>query len=187
MWKRCWTYCSQIVRGIIILLGTENEGTTTLQNIGNYMCNKTASHPTRIRSSCSMQALQKTEDYDRGVITSRVVLYLITYDIYPEYYIPVRYTYPLHDKYEKDHHTHRSLGESWLSLPRGSSGPEACFQSSPLSPEYENNHNWNPLLTFDITPIPAKPTPECKVHFDKLIVAQLAKKFHILYDSLKVH
>jgi hypothetical protein len=74
-------YGSQIVRGIIILLGSENEDTTILQNVGNYMCNKRASHPTRIRFSCSIQALPKTEDYEGGVIICRVV-YLVKYDIY---------------------------------------------------------------------------------------------------------
>lgn len=117
----------------------------------------------------------------------RVVTYLVKYDICFVYHIPVRYTYHLHYKSEKDHHTRRSLGESWLSLLRESSGPEACFLSSPLSPEYKNNHNWNPSLTFEVTPILAKPTPECTVHFEKLILAQLTKKFHIFYDSLKVH
>lgn len=170
------------------MLGTENEGTTILQNVGNYMCNKTVPHPTRIRSSCSMQALsQKLKDYGGGVIICRVVLYLVKYDTPPECYIPVRYTYHLHDKSEKDHHTRRSLGESGLSLLRESSGPAACFLSSPLSPEYKNNHNWNPSLTFEVTPIQAKPTPECTVPFEEPIVAQLAKKFHIFYDSLKVH
>jgi len=187
MWRRCWMYSSQIVRGIIILLGSENEGTTILQNVGNYMCNKTASHPTRIQYSCSMQALLKTMDYEGGVIICTVVLYLVKYDIYPEYYRPVRYTYHLHDKSEKDHHTRRSLGESWLSLLHESSGPEACFQSSPLSPKYENNHNQNPSLTSEVTPVLDKPTPECTVPFEKLTVAQLAKKFHIFYDSMKVH
>lgn len=66
MWRR-WMNSSQHVRGIIILLGTENEGTTILQNVQNYMCNKTVSHPTRIWSSHSMQALSRKLKIMEGV------------------------------------------------------------------------------------------------------------------------
>jgi len=67
MWRRCPMNSFQNVRDIIILLGTKNEGTTVLQNVGNYMCNKTVPHPTRIRSSRSMQALSQKLKIMEGV------------------------------------------------------------------------------------------------------------------------
>ena len=67
MWRQ-WMYSSQIVKGIKILFSTENEGTTILQNVGNYMCNKTVSHPTRTQSSRSTQALSQKLKIMEGVL-----------------------------------------------------------------------------------------------------------------------